>query len=191
MKPSKSSTPPSPTVEKPSADTTGAAGVGKKDEVKSAAAHAEAAPAAATDGAEQQAVDAMLPPTAAGPAPEKAGSADAAKVDSLLPPGVASQPVPANRPLPVTTQQIEQDKAGPSVPTRSRETIGVPTEDGGFVKLHEPVKKVEFAGEEIELHRLTPEERARKRLFKNIIMLVVGVIALVGTAAILMLAFNR
>jgi hypothetical protein len=122
---------------------------------------------------------------------DEAGTADAAKVDSLLPPGVAAQPTPANRPLPVTTQQIERDEATPSTPTLSTERIGVPTEDGGFVKLHEPVKKVEFAGEEIELRRLTPEERARKRLFKNIIMLVVGLIALVGTAAILMLIFSR
>jgi len=149
----------------------------------------------ATDGAEQKAVDGMLPPAATGPVAGGAATtkdvSDPGKVDSLLPPGVAAQPTPANRPLPVTTQQIQQDAAAASAPTRSSEVIGVPTEDGGFVKLHEPVKKVEYAGEEIELHRLTPEERARKRMFKNILMLVVGVIALVGTAAILMMIFNR
>jgi hypothetical protein len=60
------------------------------------------------------------------------------------------------------------------------EAAVIPTEDGGFVKLKEPVKKVEVGGEEVELHRLTPEEKARRRFFKNIIMAIIGILALVG-----------
>jgi hypothetical protein len=195
--------PASPAAEKPSAEKGDRASAEQKAEAKTAAAAAETEPAArpTTDGGEQLAVDAMLPPAAAQPVSEEStskepasgevGAAEKAKVDSLLPPGVSAQPTPANRPLPVTTQQIESDTPIPSASTRSSEVIGVPTEDGGFIKLHEPVKKVEFAGEEIELHRLTPEERSRRRMFKNIIMLVVGLIALVGTAAILMMIFSR
>jgi hypothetical protein len=121
-----------------------------------------------------------------GSAAEPGKPADASsKIDSLLPPGSTSQPIPANRPLPVTSQQMDQPvPAGPAVVTPS--AAGIPTEDGGFIKLHEPVKKIEHGGEEIELHRLTPEERARKRMFKNMIMAIIGVIFLVGLGALLM-----
>jgi hypothetical protein len=107
------------------------------------------------------------------------------KVDSLLPPGSTSQPIPANRPLPVTSQQMDQPvPAGPAVSAPS--VPGIPTEDGGFIKLQEPVKTIEHGGEEIELHRLTPEQRARRRMFKNMIMAIIGVMFLIGLGAILM-----
>jgi hypothetical protein len=60
------------------------------------------------------------------------------------------------------------------------EAVGIPTDDGGFVRLQEPVKTVDVGGEEVELHRLTPEEKSRRRAFKNIIMAIIGIIILVG-----------
>jgi len=46
----------------------------------------------------------------------------------------------------------------------------IPTEDGGFTTLRDPVKTVGDGDEEIELRALTPEEKARKKFKKNLIL---------------------
>lgn len=124
-----------------------------------------------------KAADAMLPPVAIEIPKSDAAPAASAKVDSLLPPGADT---PASRPLPLTPQQLESTTGSAASPVFQSEAAGIPTDDGGFVKLREPVKTVEVGGEEVELHRLTPEERSRRRFFKNIIMAIIGIGILVG-----------
>jgi hypothetical protein len=137
----------------------------------------------------------MLPPTASAPPSAESPAAGSADIDGLLPPGADSQPSTSNRPLPITTQQAAAAAAASSpLDERVAMTVpqpGVPTDDGGVIKLREPVKKIEFGGEEIELHRLTPEEKARRRFFKNIIMAIIGVGLLVSVGAILNYFFTR
>jgi len=71
----------------------------------------------------------------------------------------------------------------------SEGTITIPTETGSLARLYEPVKKVGYGEDEIELRRLTPEEKARRRLVKNIIMAACGVIFLVVVAWIMLTFF--
>lgn len=46
----------------------------------------------------------------------------------------------------------------------------IPTEDGTFVTLREPLRTVGEGDEEIELRSLTAEEKERKKLKKNLIV---------------------
>jgi hypothetical protein len=57
----------------------------------------------------------------------------------------------------------------------------IPTEDGGFVTLREPVKTVGDGDEEIELRTLPPEERERKKQKKNLIIWAVGLVVIAVT----------
>ena len=54
---------------------------------------------------------------------------------------------------------------------RQRETVVIPTEDGDYVAVREPVKTVGKGSEEIELRRLSPEERLQRRRVTNAIMI--------------------
>ena len=60
--------------------------------------------------------------------------------------------------------------------------VVIPTEGGGHVALHEPVKTTGKGLNEIELRRLSPEEKQRRRLIRNIVLAVVGIGILVLTA---------
>ena len=48
--------------------------------------------------------------------------------------------------------------------------VAVPTEDGGYVTVRETPKTIGKGDDEIELRRLTPEEKAKRRMRRNIIM---------------------
>lgn len=48
-------------------------------------------------------------------------------------------------------------------------TIVVPAEDGSAITLREPVKTVGHGVDAVELRRLTPAERARKRLIFRLV----------------------
>lgn len=88
----------------------------------------------------------------------------------------------ANRPIPVTPPMTPPAPPAPlpsfetvakKEPARTRraETVAIlPTEDGSAVALHDPVKTVGKPGQEIELRQLTPEEKAKRRVTRNIVM---------------------
>jgi hypothetical protein len=63
---------------------------------------------------------------------------------------------------------------GSGAPARSsssaQSSIVIPTEDGGFVRLRDPVKTVGEGYEAVELRSHSPEERASWKLKKNLIM---------------------
>jgi hypothetical protein len=54
----------------------------------------------------------------------------------------------------------------------------IPTEDGGQVMVREPVKTAGEGDDEIELRTRTPEERAKRRLVKNLIVWGFGLVVI-------------
>jgi phage FluMu protein Com len=113
--------------------------------------------------------DPLLPPGTGGAALRLKDASD------LLPPGAASASAAASerKPLPA------------SIPTRSKEVVLIPTEKG-YVGVQEPVKTIQHHGEEVELRRLTPEEKARRRIVRNTILFVFCVVTLVVVMALFM-----
>ena len=62
----------------------------------------------------------------------------------------------------------------------------LPTEDGGAVALRDPVKTIGRPGHEIELRQLSPEEKAKRRLTRNIIMVTASLLLLTIVMFVLM-----
>lgn len=113
------------------------------------------------------------PPAATSPPP---AARHAEEVPDLPPPALQPNPdVPNLPPL--------APHATPSQPSfrssmQSPPAVTIPTPDGGHVAVREPIKTVGKPGEEIELRCLTNEERQHRRFTRNILMIVVGVMAL-------------
>lgn len=100
-------------------------------------------------------------------------------------------PAPANRPIPATPSLpgfpvFDPAKKEPTKATRSEPVAMLPTEDGGTVALHDPVKTVGRPGQEIELRQLSPEEKAKRRLTRNIIMVTASLLLLLIVMVVLM-----
>jgi hypothetical protein len=121
--------------------------------------------------AEAGTTDALLPPSSGGggaPAPRRSDASD------LLPPGVAGGAASGERkPLPA------------AIPSRTRDNVLIPTAQG-YVGVHEPVKTVLRHGQEVELRKLSPEEKARRRTVRNTILFVFCIVTLVVVAALFM-----
>jgi hypothetical protein len=66
-----------------------------------------------------------------------------------------------------TTAPVSSARADGS---QSASSIVIPTEDGGQVMVREPVKTVGEGDDEIELRSRTPEEKAKRRLIKNLVL---------------------
>lgn len=116
-------------------------------------------------------------------------------IDSLLPPraaalgGAASQafvsPAMAQQlPLPVEGGPLGGPMAAGGATVAGEEGVAIPTA-GGVVAVREPTKTVEYDGEEVELRQLTPAEKRRRRLIKNLVMAALGILFLIVTALIL------
>jgi hypothetical protein len=61
-------------------------------------------------------------------------------------------------------------KKAPVVPANvPAGAIVVPTPDGGFVTVQEKPKTIGYGDEEVEVRRVSPEEKARRRLRNNLI----------------------
>lgn len=107
-------------------------------------------------------IQSLLPPGAS----TSGSSGPSSNAASLLPPGTgnpaASQPIAA---------------ASGHTPT---------SDDTGLLRLREPVKTIGHGDDEIELRKLTPEEKARKRFKKNLILWGFGIVMLVVTMVILL-----
>jgi hypothetical protein len=116
------------------------------------------------------------------------------KVDDLLPPGATTTPSsPTSIEAESSPTSIEADESsspypGEQVAPKTAEgTVAIPTEDGGFVTVRDSVKTVEFQGEEVEVRRLTPEEKQRRRFIKNIIMAILGTLFLAVVTIVLVI----
>jgi hypothetical protein len=111
----------------------------------------------------------MLPPTGAVP---------------QLPPGVGGTPVPVGKsgagavPASASTRQ-------PGIGTGGNRIV-LPTEDGGYVTLRDPVKTIGHGDEEIELRTLSPKEKARRKLKRNLILWGFGLLLIAITLALLL-----
>jgi hypothetical protein len=112
----------------------------------------------------------------------ESGNQSKASIDELLPPGVEPE------------NSSAADGGGSSAEGVVEITgdlpegvVVLPSSDGGFVAVRESVKTVEFGGEEVELRKLTPEEKARKRLFRTIFMAVFGLVFLTLIAVVLIM----
>jgi len=90
----------------------------------------------------------------------------------------------------VEPQGDERPKAPAVVPVSTRprkeEPVILRTADGGYVAVDDSVKTVRVKGEEVELRRLTPEEKARRRFRRNVVMWAIGALLLILTTAILL-----
>ena len=136
-----------------------------------------------------RAVDALLPPGAADASPSSAESDAAVSrhtvVDTLLPPGAPTDPSA------VPTEQVALPDAPPPaprpIPTAGPSQIVVPTPEGDFVTVEkkEGVKTITDHGQEIEIRKLSPEERTRRRRVKNIVMFTFAVVLLIVVIVIM------
>jgi hypothetical protein len=114
-------------------------------------------------------IDDLLPPGAATAGPTRSEQAtSSAAVDSMLPSGVA-----ASTPTAVGVQ-VAIPNAPQRLPGQHRNlpagAIVVPTPEGGFVTVTETPKTIGEGDEEIELRRLTSEEKAKRRFLKNLLL---------------------
>src|SRR5690606_28522426 len=116
----------------------------------------------AASGASSSSADAILPPGAAGstpterPLPIYSADAPASPTDNLLPQSSGAPVSEKQVPLPTQEQPRQSVKGGPVV---------IPTGDGKYVALRDPVKRVVTAGGgEMELRKLSEEEKASRRM---------------------------
>ena len=126
------------------------------------------------------AADELLPPGAAEISPETKPSVG----EDLLPPGASdSDRAAAGKQVALASDVKNQPIA------KDDKEITITTEDGTEVTLHEPVKKVGVGENAIELRSLTPEEKSRRRLIKNIIVFSFCVLVL-GISVIVLIAIQ-
>jgi hypothetical protein len=76
----------------------------------------------------------------------------------------------------------ERPVSGPARP------ISVSSGDAGLFNLREPVRTVGVGDDAIELKSLSPEEKARRRLKKNILLWGIGLVVIGITIAILLIS---
>ncbi len=115
------------------------------------------------------------------------GSADALRTGNdyvplesyLLPSPVEALPSnvdPPNRAVSGRVQAISSNARGTQLaPTAP---VLIPTEDGGYVAVREPVKTIGKPGQEIELRSLSPDEKQRRRVVTNTVMIIFCVLVL-------------
>jgi hypothetical protein len=124
-------------------------------------------------------VDDLLPPgaTAAGsvaPGPDAVVSRQTV-VDTLLPPGAPADPAA------MPTEQVALPDAPPPapkpMPVAAPGRLVLPTPDGDYVTVEnkEGVKTISSKGEEIEIRKLSPAERTRRRRVKNAVMFIFAI----------------
>lgn len=94
------------------------------------------------------------------------------------------EPVPAAVPLPVPEPgEMPVDPAAESAPV-SAQPPAAALQPRGEWEFQEPVKTIGSGDAVIELHRLTPREKAARRARRNLIMLLLGVSILMAIVLI-------
>ncbi|MDX1944735.1 MAG: hypothetical protein SFU86_04945, partial [Pirellulaceae bacterium] len=132
-------------------------------------------------------LDTLLPPGAAAtPASTNTiGIAPAGPVpsvvDTLLPPGAAPVSTAAAAP----GAQVAIPAAPQKAPVLAPGAVAMPTPDGGVVAVRDKPKTLGRGDSEIELRRLSPEEKARRRFRRNLILGTVCVVILLTVAFVL------
>jgi len=106
-------------------------------------------------------------------------------------PGGSFAPPLSNRPIPTSPAaphipHFNPDKTEPTRTIRAEPVALLPTDDGGVVALHDPVKTVGRPGQEIELRQLTSEEKAKRRVTRNIVMVAASLLLMVIVMFVLM-----
>jgi hypothetical protein len=104
-------------------------------------------------------------------------------VEELLPPGAGTTSTTA------LVSEPEEDDEDEPVPSYQKKGSGdkksgpviIPTEDGAYVALREPVKTVGSGADERELRTLTPEEKKVRRIIRNIVVWTICTGILAGT----------
>ena len=82
------------------------------------------------------------------------------------------------------TEQVALPDAPPPapkpMPAAAPGRLVLPTPDGDYVTVEnkEGVKTISSKGEEIEIRKLSPEERARRRRVKNAVMFTIAILLL-------------
>lgn len=71
-------------------------------------------------------------------------------------------------------------------PTKAEPVALLPTEDGQVVALRDPVKTIGRPGQEVELRQLSPEEKTKRRITRNIIMVAASLLLLTIVMFVLM-----
>jgi hypothetical protein len=136
------------------------------------------------------AADLGLPPAAdAGLPPSTETHHHRTAADALLPPGAIDEPTLApgrEQALPEPEKQLAPGEFAPPPGELPGEgLVTLPTADGHYRTVRDAGKVIGHGEEELELRRLTPEEKARRRTFRNIIM-VLFCLALLGFVSWLM-----
>jgi len=113
--------------------------------------------------------------------------ADSPQIQSLLPPGAFG----TGSQVPIPGEQVPLPGAGPEAAARPEGMVAIPTADGGEKLVPAAPKKVVRIGDkEQEVDTLSAEERDSKRMFRNILMGIIGIVAL-AVVAILLVFFGR
>jgi hypothetical protein len=142
-------------------------------------------------------VDDLLPPGAADvPAalatPSTPIAASTTPVeDPLLPPGMGE--VPVGGPLQqvalpeeeMARQMRELNRPLPP-PDAPKDAVLIPTDDGKYVALREPVKTIGKGLEERELHVLPPEVKQKRRLVRNFVVYTIMLLILIAAFYLLL-----
>lgn len=103
---------------------------------------------------------------------ESGTGSKSSKVDAMLPVGASPE-------QPVSTPATD-------VPTTSAQSILIPTEEGGYVTLREPVRTIGKGANEVELRTLSAEQKTKRRFKKNVITWFICTIILIGSVLILL-----
>jgi hypothetical protein len=153
--------------------------------MSTAAAAAISEPSQEAPAADAPDLAALLPPGAEDWRPtDDDQSAPAAKkrskrsIEELLPPGAdgSSGAMPG--------EQVEVPDAPRRRPAIAvnlpKGTVAVPTPDGGFVTVTESPTVIGEGDEEIEIRRLTPAEKARRRFRRNLIFWSISILILLA-----------
>jgi len=132
------------------------------------------------------AIDDLLPPGAASlPMPQTDTPPEPSRpalVDALLPPGAITDGATTTTPGEQVAIPAAPQRAPIAMPSQPAGTIALPTPDGGFVALKETPKTIVHGDEEIEVRRLTPQEKAARRFRRNLIL---GCICIAILAAVM------
>ena len=98
----------------------------------------------------------------------------AATPEELLPSPVAPDPDDASG----TKRRLQSSN-------ESEQVVYIPTTEGKFVAVHEPVKTVARGANEVQLRRLSPEQKAHRRRRRTLVTWAICVTILILTSAIL------
>lgn len=126
-----------------------------------------------------------LPPAAAASAVEAAPAKPKRVIDSLLPPGAPTgdaTPAMPGEQVPIPAAPENRPIAAHLPPGMA----AVPTPDGGFVTIRETAKTIGEGDNEIELRRLSSEEKSARRFRRNLILCGICLAILFGVLVAMM-----